>query len=302
MRSLHVKLSVPVATAGDSSGFRQVQGQIKLTPTSGNHGVPLSIPYYLVVRARSQVMAHLLGEFEHRSTGTVRVSNQSNSITGTADFYAWGLRGNNTSLGPIGLRAVGVQSFSDPTFGEILVFAVNTFGAPSNPVTNVYDVLLDVNGDGTPDYDVEAADLGLLTTGSFNGEMAVAVFNLATGSGVLEFLATAPTDGTTILMPLVASDVGVTSANPRFSYVAQTLDLFSGNVDAITRAGSFNAFHSSISTGAFAVLPPRANTNVPITLDRNEFRITPALGAMVVSLDNLAKGNRQALLLSVSGH
>jgi minor extracellular serine protease Vpr len=302
MRSLHVRLSVPVATAGDSSGFRQVQGQIKLTPTSGNHGVPLSIPYYLVVRARSQVMAHLLGEFEDSSTGTVRVSNRSNSVTGTADFYAWGLRGNNTSLGPIGLRAVGVQSFSDPTFGEILVFAVNTFGAPSNPVTNVYDVLLDVNGDGIPDYDVEAADLGLLTTGSFNGEMAVAVFNLATGSGVLEFLATAPTDGTTILMPLVASDVGVTSANPRFSYVAQTLDLFSGNVDAITSAGSFNAFHSSISTGAFAVLPPGANTNVPITLDRNEFRITPALGAMVVSLDNLAKGNRQALLLSVSGH
>jgi minor extracellular serine protease Vpr len=296
--TLHVKLAVPVATTGDSSAFRQVQGQIALTPTSGNNGVALSVPYYLVARARSMVQAHLRGDLSERSSGTVAVSNRSKAVAGTADFYAWGLRGDHANLGSIGLRAVGVQSFADPVNGQMLVFALNTFARSSNPVTNVYDLFLDVNGDGIPDYDVEAADLGLLTgTGSFTGEMAVAVFNLATGNGVLEFLAVAPTDGSTILLPLVAADVGITSANPRFTYTAQTFDGTTGNVDAITTAAGFNAFNNAISTGAFVALAPGASASVPIAIDRKEFAITPALGTMVVSLENLTKPNEQALLL-----
>jgi hypothetical protein len=161
----------------------------------------------------------------------------------------------------------------------------------------VYDLFLDVNGDGIPDYDVEAVDLGFLTTGSFNGEMVVAVFNLATGSGVLEFLATAPTDGSTVLLPLVAADVGITSANPRFSYTVQTTDLITGNVDVITSAAKFNAFNNSISTGAFVALAPGARASVPIAIDPTEFALTPALGEMVVSLENATKENDQALLL-----
>jgi minor extracellular serine protease Vpr len=296
--TLHVKLAVPVASTGDSSAFRQVQGQVVLTPTSGNNGVTLGVPYYLVARARSIVQAHLRGDLSERGSGTVAVSNRSKSVAGTADFYAWGLRGEHTSLGSIGLRAVGVQSFTDPTLGPILQFAVNTFKRSSNPVTNVYDLFLDVNGDGIPDYDVEAVDLGYLTAaGAYNGEMVVAVFNLATGSGVLEFLATAPTDGSTVLLPLVAADVGITSANPRFSYTAQTMDTTTGSVDVITAPASFNAFNSAISTGAFVALAPGGSASVPLAINRKEFALTPALGAMVVSLENMTKENEQALLL-----
>ena len=39
-------------------------------------------------------------------------------------------------------------------------------------------MLVDVNNDDTPDYDVEAADHGALTTGTFDGIDAVAVFTL----------------------------------------------------------------------------------------------------------------------------
>jgi minor extracellular serine protease Vpr len=296
--TLHVKLAVPVASVGDSSAFRQVQGQVVLTPTSGNSGVTLGVPYYLVARARSIVQAHLRGDLSERGSGTVALTNHSKAVAGTADFYAWGLRGDHTSLGPIGLRAVGVQSFTDPALGPILQFAVNTFKRSSNPVTTVYDLFLDVNGDGIPDYDVEAADLGVLTgAGAFTGEMVVAVFNLATGSGVLEFLATAPTDGTTVLLPLVAADVGITSANPRFSYTAQTTDQITGSVDVITAPAAFNAFNSAISTGAFVSLAAGGSASVPLAINRKEFTLTPALGAMVVSLENMTNENDQALLL-----
>jgi minor extracellular serine protease Vpr len=294
--TLRVALSVPAATAGDSSAFRQVSGRIVLTPTSGNNGTALSVPYYLVPRARSDVRARLTGNLFGRSGATVALNNRSNSVAGTADFYAWGLSGSNESLGSVGLRAVGVQSFSDPTLGQILVFAVNTFGRASNPATTVYDILL-VNGAGVPQFDVEAADLGTLTTGLPNGVLVVAAFDLNAGTGTLEFLATAPTDGSTILMPVVAADVGVTNATARFSYVAQTLDTLTGIGDAITTPAAFNAFNSAISNGDFATLAPGASASVPISLNRAEFRITPALGEMVVPLENSSR--REALLLPV---
>ena len=300
-RELRVKLAVPAATSGDSSSFRQVQGRIVLTPTSGNNGVTLSVPYYLVPRARSFVQARVRGDFEENGAATVHLSNRSKSVGGSADFYAWGLSGDHENLGSIGLRAVGVQSFNDPANGQILQFAVNTFAPASNPITSVYDILLDTTGGGVPNYDVEAADIGLFTGAGFTGQMFVVVFNISTGAPVKEFPAMAPTDGTTVLLPLVAADVGITSSNPRFSYVAQTTDPLAGNVDTIATPARFNAFNNSISTGAFDLLPPGTSASESISIDRTEFALTPALGVMVVSLENLTKENRQALLLRLSG-
>ncbi len=299
-RSLRLQLAVPAAGSGDSSEFRQVQGRIVLTPASGNNGTALSVPYYLVPRARSQVQAQFTGGSQPAGP-SVLLRNRSKAVAGTADFYAWGLSGTNASLAT-GLRAVGVQSFMDPNYGQMLVFAVNTFGRASNPATTVYDLLLDINGDGVPDYDVEAADLGNLTAGAPNGQVVVAVFNLATGAGVLEFYATAPTDASAILLPLVAADVGITSSNPRFSYTAYTNDPLTGNLDSITTPAAFNAFANAIGTGAFATLAPGSSASVPVPIDRTEFARTPALGSMVVSLENLSTGGAQALLLPVRPH
>ena len=299
-RTVHVSLAVPAATVGDSSAFREVQGRVLMTPTTGNNGVALSVPYYLVPRARSLVEARLAGSESGLSVG---LNNRSSAVTGTADFYAWGLRGTHSSLGPVGVRAVGVQSVSDPALGQILQFAVNTFGRTSNPDSMIYDIFVDVDGDGVADYDIEAVDLGYLTTPthSFSGQFVVVVFNLTAGGGVAKFLATAPTDGSTVLLPLVAADAGITAANPRFSYVVQVTDIPSGNFDAITTPASFNAFNSSISTGAFEILPPGTTASVPLVINRAEFRKTPALGQMVVSLENRARGEggSQALLLSL---
>src|SRR5205085_10307191 len=153
-RTVAVQLAVPVGTVGDSSAFRQVQGRVLFSPTQGNNGVALGVPYYLVPRARSLVGARLS---ESAQGPTVNVNNRSSAIGGTADFYAWGLRGTHSSLAT-GLRAVGVQSFNDPVDGQILVFAASTFGRKSNQSTAVYDVLVDVDGDGIPDYDIRSEE------------------------------------------------------------------------------------------------------------------------------------------------
>ena len=296
---LKVSLAVPAATNGDSSAFRVVEGQIVLTPTSGNNGVKLSAPYYLVTRARSLVKAKQVGSLNSNAgTATVNVSNTGSLVPGSVDFYAWGLSGGQYGPSqPYSLRAVGAQSFTDPSLGQIVVFAVSTAGRISTFDPEEIDIPVDVNGDGTPDYIVVAADLGALQGLANTGQVVTAVFQVG-GGGVLEFFATAPTDGSTILMPVVAGDMGVTAGNPRFAYTATLFDYYGGS-DSITTAAKFNAFTNSITTAVGGTLPPGGIGSVPIALNKAEFANTPTRGEMVVSIDNSTNQGQQALLLPV---
>ena len=119
------------------------------------------------------------------------------------------------------------------------------------------------------------------------------------------FIATAPTNESTILMPIVAADAKITATNPRFSYGAQGSDGFTGDFDFLgenpdgtvaATAGRFNAFNNAVSTGAFAVVGPRSRASVPLTINPTEFAATPALGVMVVGIENFS-GKAEANLL-----
>ena len=319
---VRVRLNVPAATAGSASGtsgpagfgaFRQASGLVTFSPTTadGNGGASLAVPYFLVSRARSEVQTKFAsGDFGPTSPSTTaEVRNQSPAVTGTADFYAWGLRGKNRKASTAGLRAVGVQSLNaqdvglPASVGKILVFAVNVFHPWTTPVLNEYDILLDVNGDGK--FDFAVASVGLTT-----GRVRVNIFDLSKSPPVavkqtVVFAATAPTNESTILMPIVAADAGVKASSPRFAYAAQGFDGFTGDSDFLgenadgsvaANAGRFNAFSNAVSTGAFAVVGPRSRASVPLTINPTEFAATPALGVMVVGIENFS-GRAEANLL-----
>ncbi len=298
--TVEVTLTVPAATAGDSTDFREVAGLVHFTPASAtaNDGVGLTVPYYLVPRARSKVRVPALpGDFgPKKPKAVVKVRNESPSVTGTADFYSWGLAGTNTKAGVVGLRAVGVQS---NTVGadQLLFFAINTFKPWSNNAPNEFDILIDTNGDGKPDFALVAADLGALTTGTTTGQMVTALFNLndSTKSPGIQYPVNTPTDGTTLLLPVLASDLGVTSANPRFSYSVNSF-AYTGESDTTTSA-SFNPFNNSVTTGSYATLAPGKHASVALSISADEWKLTPALGVMVVGMENFNGG--QARLLGI---
>src|SRR5229473_1484952 len=300
-REVRVRLNVPAATAGSATGnpasgaggFRQASGLITLSPTtaSGNGGTSLAVPYFLIARARSEVEAKFASDDfgPARPSTTAEVRNDSPAVTGSADFYAWGLRGKNRKASTAGLRAVGVQSFDLSTGAPcgastarcLLVFAVNTFHAWTTPVLNEYDILVDVNGDGH-------FDLAVVSQGLTSGRVRVVIFDLKTRKQFpacsatvpppcqsLTFAATAPTNESTTLMPVVAGDLGIKASSPRFTFAAQGFDGF---------------------TGAFAVVGPRSRASVPLTIDPTEFAATPALGVMVVGIENFS-GRAEANLL-----
>jgi subtilisin family serine protease len=316
--SIDVRLTVPATTAGDSSAFRQVAGLITFTPatSSDNGGATLRVPYYLVPRAVSDLSTKLDGALNSttNTSTTARITN-SGVIAGSADFYALGFSDKNAGQGSVDLRGVGVQAFDNPSLTDpnrrILIFAINTWERWSNAATNEFDILVDVNADGIDDFAVIGFDLGALTTGSFNGQMASFVLNLRTRKfSTTVFLADAPMNSSTILLPVRSSQlvdatrpagaIGLSkTANPRFSYHVESFDLLGPAQDATTGIAKYNAWTSSISQGEYVTVAPGTTETSPVSIDAAEWANTPALGLLIATMENRS-GPRQTQLITVT--
>ena len=149
-------LNVPVATAGNSTAFREVAGLVTFTPAtaSDNNGVTLRVPYYLVPRALSSVSTKL-SNFNAAGSATATVTNKG-PITGDADFYAWGLEDKQEpGKAANDIRSVGVQSFPCGTATrQLIVFAVNVGNRWSNAAVSEYDLPSTSTATTTADYTV----------------------------------------------------------------------------------------------------------------------------------------------------
>jgi subtilisin family serine protease len=302
---IELTLTVPAATVGgslanppaDFDAFHDVAGLVTFTPaSSANRGIALRVPYYLVPRPSANVSTNL--SLKRRATiGVANVQNRNSAIAGTADFYAWGLESANDKLGRIDLRAAGVQAFDLDT-DKVVVFAVNTFRGWSTPELQEFDVPVDVNGDGNPDFLIFNVDFGVVTGGDANGQMIAAVLDLNTGDLFADFFSVAATNSSTILLPVLSSSLGLAPANPRLTYSVVAFDLQSDDSDAFEEAASFNVFTPSISNGDFVAVVPDGFVSVAVTLNPAEAAITPAKGLMIVTQDN-KNGPKEADLITV---
>ena len=320
--SVKVTLNVPVAGVAPSNGgglaFNEVGGLIQFTPATNadNGGIALRVPYYFVPRALSNVSTSIGGlKGADPSTVATVTNGKMAPLAGDADFYAWGLgpKHDNRLLSvlPDGaadiIRAVGAQSFPGPTADStVIVFAVNSYDRVSNAASNEYDLYVDVDGDGTDDYVVVAADEGAVLAGDANGITGSFVFSLRSGSGSIDFDAVAPTDSSVVLLPVLGSQLCVAgepclgpTSNPRISYHSIGFDR-NGAVDIGTELAKFNVWNNAISTGGFAgaVAPGATDKTNVISVNSAEWARTPAKGVMVVTFDN-ASGAGEAQLLPV---
>ena len=295
---------MPSATGGSAAAFSDVAGLVTFTPTGGaNHGVTLRVPYYLVPQATSNISTTInAGTLGKTGTATATVTNTNGAISGTADWYAWGLSdGTDKGLGSDDVRNVGVQAFPG-----VLAFAISTQHRWSNAGMDEFDIDVDVNGDGVDDYDVVGADLGALTAGTSSGQMAVAVFDLRTGAGSIQFLADAPTDSShdraagehlaamcdRFAMPVreqpaVHVPRGGVRADGQHAWTRWTARRRS------TRSRRPSARACSTSSRRTPRRPRRSRST------RRNGRTTPALGLMIVSHDNRSADEAQTVKVSV---
>ena len=291
-----VALHVPAKTVGDSTAFRDVSGRITLTPVgASNHGVGLALAYYMVPRATSKIHTNLnMTTLKNRHVAIATVTNSFGAITGNADWYAWGTSDpQEVGLGPNDIHAVGVQTF--PSDG-VFAFGLDTWARWSNEAANEFDFYVDVNGDDVPDYDVVVADEGLVLAGDNNGISGVFVFSIATGDGTEEFRADAPTDSTTMVVPVAFDQLCLPDTacfdDGDGSITYSAAGFFNGVGDLPDSEATFNLLNPSISTGMYDTVAPFHSATETVRLDPAQ---APPLGIMVLSHDNMASTEAQLI-------
>ena len=302
-----VRLEVPMNTAGSSAAFREVAGLVTLTPTGGsNNGVALRVPYYFVPRPTALVDTKVADSQPDGPafTTTATVENKSDAaVAGSADFYAWGLEdGNDFGKASGDLRAVGVQSFPG-----VMFFAVSTWQRWSNPSVNEFDIAVDVDpqSNNGNDYIVVGVDVGAVTAGVFNGQYGSFIFSTRSG-GASGFLATAPTDGSTAILPAPLSQFCRAgepclsqTTNPRFTYSATAFDLVDETADPGTGTARFNPFTPAIFTDNefdFLTVNPGQSASTTVRQNNAEWNLSTPKGIMVVVQDNQSGKDEAALL------
>ncbi|MEA2651632.1 MAG: minor extracellular serine protease Vpr, partial [Chloroflexota bacterium] len=296
--TLAVTLTVPAASVGNTAALRQVSGNVVLS----NQQMTLRVPYLLVPRALSKVSTSLGRPLSFAAPSTATVTNAGGVIGGTADFYQWGLQDgddiNEARLGGGGydMRAVGVQSFVDGD-DATLVFAVSTHDRWSTAAANEYDIFVDTGGQPGPEFSVVGVDFGAITTGTFDGRVGSFVFDLRNGGSTIQFLASAPTDGSTLLLPVLASQLGLNAQHAKFTYQAVSFSLEGPGTDAVDGVAGFDAWKPAVSNGQLASVAPNASAQVQVSLAEQAYRAQRPLGVMVVSPDNAA-GAAEAQLIA----
>ena len=324
----HVSLSMPASafaalpsddtfTVGPG-GVVTVRGNIVATPGSHDSSdhQKLSVPFMLVPRGLSDVVAGLAEDSNNNSSAARTNSGDTNTATlrltnhgihsGTADLYAWGIKDPRESGLPIDVRAVGLQVLPGAALGgapgdRSLTFLINTWGRSANQSINEFDIPIDTNGDGVADFVVVGADLGFVLTGSFNGQFASFTINAHTGALVDAFFADAPMNGSTIELPTLASDLGLSPSGKGITYTVNAFSVVPGGAVDTTGSASFNPYAPSVSSGDFATIAPGASTSFTLTIDPKQQKALPTLGWLVASVDD-ANGAPQADEVRIPGN
>jgi len=135
------------------------------------------------------------------------------------------LPGPGDNFAVIDLKSVGARLVNN---GTAIQFAINTFGVRSHPnYPAEFDIYVDSNRDGVPDYVVFN-----LENGGFGvtGQNVVAVVKLATHTGSIFFFADADLDSGNIILTAPLSALGL-NASSRFDFSVYAFDnYFTGNL------------------------------------------------------------------------
>ena len=278
-----------------------VRGAVTATPTAAGAGVwPLRIPFLLSPRGLSNVTVS--GTPVLNSATNVTLSNTGIHST-FADVYAWGQSDAADAGGSaFDIRAVGVQVLPGaagglPAADRLLIFAINTHNRWSNASQTEFDIAIDVTGSPAPEFFVVGVDLGAVLAAAFNGQYAA--FVITPGGAVVDaFFAEAPMNGSTVLLPVAASSLGLSQAElDRFRYDTTGFSIFGPQFDAVAGNPRVRPWAPTSSQGDF--VPVAAGGTAPLVLASSpSAKSDSTLGWMVVALDD-ANGAPQADLIQL---
>lgn len=175
---------------------------------------------------------------------------------------------------------------------------MNNWNRWSTAATQEFDVVIDTDRDGNPDWIVFSYDSGIVRADDPNGITEVFLYDVANRATYASgFYAQAPTDSSTILLPVYAGDLGITEDSGTFDYgVASYSILNSAAYDEMPGMASYNPWQPAISNGELTTVPVNGTSTVRVSVDADAAADQKPLGTMVVVVDNKA-GMDEALTL-----
>ncbi|MEI8239034.1 MAG: hypothetical protein WCI22_06395 [Actinomycetota bacterium] len=281
---------LPDASSDDFGGLRAISGLVTATPRSSAVGVhTLHSPLVLVPYGVSDIRA--AGPSRSRSdsadiTGAIRISNNGVHY-GTYDTYQWiasDPAGDNGDPRVPDLRDIGVQQFNLEPGLDLMVVAINLHNRFATHNTNEYDLSLDTNNDGTPDFYAITIDNGLFTAGAPDGSLRTFLFD-ASFNLVDVLSASAPANGSTLEVPIILQDLGTLGGPVGIQADGYTvLD----NLPSDSAFGIYDPTAPAVSNGAFDYVLPNGSLTLPVSANLTAAAAQHALGWLVVSLDDAA--------------
>jgi minor extracellular serine protease Vpr len=306
--------SLPGGTA--FGGVLSYGGVITANPKNNGTGrYTLRVPWRAVPRAASNIVPSAKSAYTSAggtSSATIKLANNGTHAS-FADVYAWGLSDPRDQPSAVtatnDIRAAGLQVLpAEFLTGEQdegdrgLIFAINTYGRWSAAYQNIFTISIFGNGPD-PDFSVIGIDFGLATTGELSGEPVSLIVD-AEGNPIAAWGADAPANGSTILLPALASDISRTDADSTVDYevVGDNLSDSSNPADAfedeVDGRASLSVFDPAVSNGDFIGLNPGHGDTLDVSVDEAGQGDNPSLGWMIVTLDDV-NGAAQADLVPV---
>ncbi len=319
----------PAAASNFGTLAHAIRGIVTATPTTTGPGVmPLRVPFMWVPRGLSNVQ---VTNSPSVPFNPVIALHNSGIHSGTADLFTLAqtdpndvptLFEDSTDIRALGLQTLPREALcgTDPigTCGtaddRALVLAINVWGFYSTPSVSEFDVLVNTDSDADPEFLVVGADTGAILAGVADGTFASFVFDAESGDLVNAWVAEAPLNGSTMLLPFLASDIGLSGRAVRSPFTRIGLQAFSfsivpgddgeedtpdvntlDDVTEPTTIGLAGLLGSGRSQSTFATLAP--GQSAILSIQNGLLQLTlGARGWMVVTHDD-ANGPPQADLI-----
>jgi minor extracellular serine protease Vpr len=295
---------LPGASANDGTDLTSINGFVLARPRSDRAGVlPLRISFLFVpvplsnIEASASVTQTKPGQYSPISLRNTGIH------TGDADTYAWLIAdpaGDAPSTEVADLTNLGVQSLPGGAAGledsdRLVVFAASeALGASTQSIHEV-ELPLDTTGDGIPDFVTFAVDTGYVLGGFPDGTLTSFTFNATSGALVDAWRAVAPTNGSTVELPVAASSLGLTDQTGPITVSALGFSAVEGGspYPDETDEATFDPYALPVSQGDLVTLKPGQRKSLPVKVDESQFASQTHLGWLIVTLDDKA-GLREA--------
>ena len=212
----------PEGNRADLLTLEEYDGWITVTDGADDN---LRLPFHFLPRKASAVKSHarsiVLPHFGADSARPIRLSNAS-FYGGTAEAFSL-MEANNPRGVPVGrdpaadIHATGVRAYIIPEVGEVIEFAISCWNIHALPTTILsYDVLVDVDLDGTDDFDI-------FVTRLTDGRAATTVFDLRTGDSFISSLFDGDFNSSNVILTVLASDLGLSPGNLNSTFTLRLL-------------------------------------------------------------------------------